>query len=58
MILMIQNLGSKPKMSCKATTEVVMTSGFLYLMINAFIVQQHPPPGVQQAESFAANSDN
>lgn len=30
MILIIQNFGSKPKMSCNTITEVVITMGFLY----------------------------
>ncbi len=37
MMFMIQNLGSKPNMSCNTSTEVVITIGFLYLMISAFI---------------------
>ena len=35
---MIQNFGSKPKMSCNTTTEIVMMIGFLYFMKNDFIV--------------------
>jgi len=38
MILMIQNLGSKPNINCNTTTEVVMTMGLLYLMNSAFMV--------------------
>lgn len=36
-MLMIQNLGSNPKMSCSATTEVVIMIGFLYLMTTSFM---------------------
>ncbi len=34
---MMQNLASNPKISWSTTTEVVMSNGFLYLIINAFI---------------------
>lgn len=37
MMLMMQNLGSNPKMSCSTTTELVMITGFLYLIKMAFI---------------------
>jgi len=37
MMLMIQNFGSKPKMSCSTVIETVITIGFLYLKKNAFI---------------------
>lgn len=32
MILMMQNLASQPNMSCNTSTDVVITSGFLYLI--------------------------
>ncbi|MCE3296771.1 MAG: hypothetical protein K0R65_2485 [Crocinitomicaceae bacterium] len=38
MMLMMQNLGSKPKTSCSTTTEVVIINGFLYVRINFFIL--------------------
>ncbi len=38
MILMIQNFGSNPKMSCKTITEEVITIGFLYLVKKVFMV--------------------
>lgn len=34
----MQNFASNPKISCNATTDVVMISGFLYFIILAFIV--------------------
>ncbi len=36
-MLMIQNFGSNPKMSCNTTTEVVIITGFLYLSASVFI---------------------
>lgn len=38
MMLMMQNLGSNPNISCRIITELVMISGFLYLIRNAFIL--------------------
>lgn len=34
---MMQNLASKPKISCKKATDDVITSGFLYFIKNGFI---------------------
>jgi hypothetical protein len=36
MILIMQNFASQPKINCKTMTDVVMTTGFLYLNINVF----------------------
>ena len=38
MILIMQNFGSKPQMSCKIVIEAVMIIGFLYFKISAFII--------------------
>jgi hypothetical protein len=38
MILMMQNFASQPKINCKTITDVVMTSGFLYLLTEVFIL--------------------
>jgi hypothetical protein len=35
---MAQNFGSKPNNNCNAMTDVVIIMGFLYLMINGFIL--------------------
>jgi len=42
MILMIQNFGSKPKMSCKTTTDVVITIGFRYFLKNDLVATLCP----------------
>ncbi len=38
MMLMMQNLASQPKMSCNTNTDMVITSGFLYLISLANIL--------------------
>lgn len=38
MILIMQNFGSNPKMSCKIITEAVITTGFLYAISKCFII--------------------
>jgi len=38
MILIMQNFGSNPKMSCKIITDVVIIIGFLYFMNLCFIL--------------------
>jgi hypothetical protein len=41
MMLMIQNFGSKPKISCNTITERVITNGFLYLIsVSGFIASR------------------
>ena len=46
---MIVNLGSKPKNNCKATKDVVIIIGFLYLMINDFIFINLTTPRTRRA---------
>jgi hypothetical protein len=38
MILMMQNFGSNPKISCNTITDVVMMIGFLYFINFSFIL--------------------
>ncbi len=42
MILIMQNFGSKPKMSCSTITELVIMIGFLYLISFSFILSKNP----------------
>ena len=37
-ILIRQNLGSKPKINCKIITDKIIITGFLYFIIVSFIV--------------------
>lgn len=42
MILIMQNFGSKPKMSCNTITDVVIIIGFLYSIIFSFTFSNNP----------------
>lgn len=41
MILMMQNLASKPKISCNTITAAVIIMGFLYLMNFSFTISNN-----------------